>query len=777
MMMQAGGKFVVGRRSGWLATAGSFAALAAVCWLIAAGADAAPGKAGADAQSAPGGEQRYVVVLDESADRPGVMAKRHAAHRGAELERVFTKAFDGYSAKLTSAEAKAIAREPGVAAVGLDPKGEPAAQTLSLGARRIFAADSDCTPSSPINTNLDVDCLDDLRVDVDVAVLDTGIDPDHPDLNVVERIDCFGYDPTPEDSSPGDHTGCVTDTNAVPTNPECVGSHGTGVAGVIGAIDNGVGVAGIAPGARLWSVRVADEDVRSPSHCTWDPKPFYMSDVIAGVEWITTHADDIEVANMSMLFDVPDTQAGQALDTALEQAIESSIDAGVVYVAAAGNESANIAGYSPAQYPALITASGLADFDGLPNATGTTYPCGSGQQDDTLGTFSNYGASIDITAPACAPTTLPGGNYSTPGPGGAGTSISTAHVAGAAALLASTDNPNNATDVADIRDTLITTGNTNTKTNGGWDDTSGDGQKEPLLDVSDVEEFDPGVMPGVNGTDGILGLDALSLEAGVVDIYARSANSTLAHKRFDHGWSGWADLGGDIASTPGVVSRGGTLVDLFALDSNDQIVQTWYHPSVGWAGWGPSYAPQFVGSPDPVSRSDGLIDLYVPAAGNTLRHSWFVDGYGWSGWNTQGGSVTSSTSTISRYTGYIDMVARGTSNDLMHRWYNPNASWSDWVSIGAPTGLQVVGSPTVASRLDGDLDIFVRASDSAIWRKSWVADVGWSSWSSLGGNWSSTPAAVSIQDEEIAIFAIDANGNLHWNRQSSSGWTGWELTR
>jgi subtilisin len=103
-------------------------------------------------------------------------------------------------------------------------------------------------------------------VDVDVAVLDTGIDTDHPDLNVAGGINCVGGS-----SFDDDHL------------------HGTHVAGTVGAKDNHVGVAGVAPGARLWAVKVVDETGSGT-----------VESVICGVDWVTAHRSRIEVANMSL---------------------------------------------------------------------------------------------------------------------------------------------------------------------------------------------------------------------------------------------------------------------------------------------------------------------------------------------------------------------------------------------------------------------------------------------------------------------------------------------
>ena len=162
------------------------------------------------------------------------------------------------------------------------------------------------------NKALDIDEQDDLRVNVDVAVIDTGIDQTHPDLNVVARANCM--------------LGGETCTNNSGTDGN---SHGTHVAGTIGAIDNSYGVVGTAPGARLWAVKVLNDSGGGT-----------FSTAAAGVDWVTAHASEIEVANMSL--------GGSATTVVLREAVEASIKAGVVYVVAAGN-SATTPNSSPPQ--------------------------------------------------------------------------------------------------------------------------------------------------------------------------------------------------------------------------------------------------------------------------------------------------------------------------------------------------------------------------------------------------------------------------------------------
>ena len=270
----------------------------------------------------------------------------------------------------------------------------------------------------------------DERVDVDIAIIDTGIDTKHKQLNVFSHSRCTG-------------TGPNRDQNG----------HGTHVAGTAAAIDDDDGVVGMAPGARLWGVKVLDVTGSGSLGC-----------VITGIDFVTSYASQIEVANMSLGF--------RGSSSALNSAISNSVAAGVVYVVSAGNSAEDAANFSPANHPDVITVSAIGDSDGQGGGLGanTTYSA-----DDTFASFSNFGPLIELAAPGVdILSTWVDGGYNTI----SGTSMSSPHVAGAAALYMAN---NSSATPAQVRSALIAAGTAQTAADGFTGDP--DTIAEPLLNA------------------------------------------------------------------------------------------------------------------------------------------------------------------------------------------------------------------------------------------------------------------------------------------------------
>jgi len=199
---------------------------------------------------------QYIVTLQPGV-QPVEKARRVAAEDGAAVRHVYGAAVRGFSARLTPARLKRLQADPQVASIVPDTIVSIQAQGNPTGIRR---AEADRNGLADIGTGTN-------PIAVDVAIIDTGIDLDHPDLNVVGGKNCV----------PG------------ATSYDDAQGHGTHVAGTVAARDNTIGVVGVAPGARLWAVRVLGPTGQGT-----------LSDVICGVDWVTLNHHVIEVANMSL---------------------------------------------------------------------------------------------------------------------------------------------------------------------------------------------------------------------------------------------------------------------------------------------------------------------------------------------------------------------------------------------------------------------------------------------------------------------------------------------
>lgn len=217
---------------------------------------------------------------------------------------------------------------------------------------------------------------------VKVAIIDTGIDKDHPDLqpnikggvNFVAKPWWANPDPEAWDDDNG---------------------HGSHVAGTVAAVDNEIGVIGVAPEAWLYGVKVLD---RTGSG--------YWSDVIAGIDWSVSNG--MQVINMSL-------GASSAPDD-VRRACDEAYAAGIVIVAAAGNNGDTDPDDDviyPAKYASVIAVAATDDTD-------------------SRASWSSDGPEVELAAPGVSiPSTWKNGDYKT----ASGTSMASPHVAGTAALV------------------------------------------------------------------------------------------------------------------------------------------------------------------------------------------------------------------------------------------------------------------------------------------------------------------------------------------------------
>jgi subtilisin family serine protease len=343
---------------------------------------------------------------------------------------VYTKVFQGFAGELPAGAARSAEQQRGVLRIWPDLPVRAEAQKLPTGIDRINA---DENPWADINR-------DGGRIDADVAVLDSGI-AKHRELSIAGGKACVGSD--------------YKDGHG----------HGTHVAGTIAAKDNSRGVVGIAPGARLWAVKVLDNSGSGR-----------ISEVICGLDWVYNHRDTIDVVNMSLSApaEPEDQNTCEGGDTTpLHEAICQVVDGGVTVVVAAGNQSTDASTRAPATYDEVITVSAFADFDGKPGGQGVT-SCAN-DDDDTFAGLSNDGEDIDVAAPGmCIRSTWRGGKYKSLN----GTSMATAHVTGAAALYMA-NNPGNKQPDA-VRNWLLGDASQPQTSEYGFEGDT-DGSRDPVL--------------------------------------------------------------------------------------------------------------------------------------------------------------------------------------------------------------------------------------------------------------------------------------------------------
>lgn len=293
--------------------------------------------------------QRYTIATNGALRGAALRIATQSEDAKARHVRRFSK-IDGFAADLTAEEAEELRNSAGVIAV--QPVVERRISDMGGVQSNLESYTHQVTPWGLPYIHAE-DVWPVTRGEgINVVVLDTGIDLNHPDLK--DAI-VGGYNVLQPSQPPMDDN-----------------FHGTHVAGIIAAQDNGFGVIGIAPKVKLWAVKALDQEGKG-----------FDETVAAGIDWVVNKQSELGgrwVINMSI-------GAASKGGTLEEKAIDRAFAAGIIMIAAAGNRGTAFLDY-PAAYRGVI-------------------PVGAIGEDGRKADFSSYGFGMPIVAPGVeVPSTL-----------------------------------------------------------------------------------------------------------------------------------------------------------------------------------------------------------------------------------------------------------------------------------------------------------------------------------------------------------------------------------
>ncbi|WP_344614537.1 S8 family serine peptidase [Dactylosporangium salmoneum] len=688
---------------------GKVLALASLVVLAPGAANAAPpegvvfGAAGAEES---GG---YVVLLE---DPPGAQTAAQAQAAVSDAAQKLSRQYGGdvreqYSAtvrgfavdNLTDAQARRLAAASGVARV----ERNTLLRTTAAQANPTWGLDR---IDSHANTRDASYTYPNTAPHVTAYVVDSGIAITHSDFGGRAS---YGHNFVDRVTNPYDNPANAANSNDPANASDCDG-HGTHVAGTIGGATYGV-----AKGVSLVAVRVLD--------CSGNG---FLSEVVAGIDWVTANARHPAVVNMSLGSD--DTSV--VLDAALRRSIAS----GLTWSVAAGNGDAD--------------DNPLDACTNSPGDVAEALVVGASTIDDHPVHWSDYGPCVDLYAPGEGITSdwIGGGTKTLDG-----TSMASPHVTGAAALILEAHQDYSAEQVRNALVQSSTVGALNMSSYPAYAAATSPNR------VLFVRQSDP---PRPAGRPQSL----FNPRFGTTEVYARATGTDhLVYAYWSGAWSSWTDLGGAVAGDPAVLynPRFGT-TEAYARLSNNHIAYRYY--SNGWSDW-IDLGGTAAGNPAVIYNPRfGTTEVYTRTAAGTLAYRYFSNG--WSDWIDLGGALTGDPGVLynPRF-GTTEAYAR-TAAGLAYRYYL--GGWADWIGLGG----DVQGTPSVLYNPKyGTTEVYLRTTGNKLAYRYYLG--GWADWIGLGGSLDTDPSAVYNRSSGTTEVYVHTPGAELQYVYYLGAWSGW----
>jgi len=343
---------------------------------------------------APSEKENVIIVFKDNQESALAQGSALVKEHEGEIERQLTS-INAIATRLSKDKIETLKKHPGIEYIEPDYEAEALGDLVEDSVEETRHKDKDKGPSQVAPwgiTKINADKAWQVTNDpnkgkgIKVAILDTGIQYDHPDLqaNIKGGVNFVGSGSRDGSTDPKRWT----DKNG----------HGTHVAGTIAAEDNGIGVVGVAPQASLYAVKVLNNQGKGS-----------YSDIIQGIDWAVKN--DMQVISMSL--------GGKSDSKALKKAVDNARAKGVIVVAAAGNSGDGNPATNNVIYP--------AKYD-------STIAVAATNSKDAVAKFSSDGKEVDVAAPGVSVhSTYKGSSYKAMN----GTSMATPHVTGTVALMLS----------------------------------------------------------------------------------------------------------------------------------------------------------------------------------------------------------------------------------------------------------------------------------------------------------------------------------------------------
>jgi hypothetical protein len=283
---------------------------------------------------------------------------------------------------------------------------------------------------------------------------------------------------------------------------------------------------------------------------------------------------------------------------------------------------------------------------------------------------------------------------------------------------------------------------------------------------------------GWNDLGGDLADDPVGLEYDTLtygpqmEVFGRAGSGATYSNVYTSGgsWSGWEDLGGNIVSDP-VAIQYGTQMEVYGIAANGSTYSDVYTPGGTWSGW-QDIGGNLVGDLSVLVYGTQLQVYGRDSSGATYSRV-YTPSSGWSGWTDLGGNLTSNPVAIEYDTQtsgpQVEVYGIAANGSTYSDVYTPGGTWSGWQDIGG----NLVGNPSVLV-YGTQLQVYGRDSSGATYSRVYTPGSGWSGWTDLGGSLTSDPVAIQY-GSQVEVYGRAANGSTYSDVYTPGGtWSGWQ---